>query len=152
MKKRPSTPTRSCLHCGAKFDVNPRIGRKHRFCSASECRAAAKRRSQGRWLSKPENAGYFKGPSNALRSRLWRAANPRRRRRKDGSRLRLFGGGLQRTLRSAGAQEMNERQLALFLGLVSILARSGEQESIAAKIREIMLAGEAVLRCAGGRR
>lgn len=134
------------MHCGTKFEVNPRIGHKHRHCAARECRAAAKRSSQKRWLSKPENVGYFRGPANALRARLWRAANPRRRSRTQRAAERLLSRELQASLKACGVQDMNDRQLALLLGVFSVLARSRAQESIAGRIRELMLAGYAVLR------
>jgi hypothetical protein len=32
------------------------------YCLASTCRAASKAASQARWLAKPENQDYFRGP------------------------------------------------------------------------------------------
>lgn len=146
MKRKRSNTHRHCHHCGKKFEVNPRIGSRHRHCAAPQCRRIAKRKSQERWLSKPENAGYFRGAANALRSRLWRAANPKRRPRGQRMAERLLSKELHAALKACGVQEMNDRQLALMLGVVSLLARSCAQESIAAKIRKLMLAGYAVLR------
>jgi len=49
---------------------------RQRYCAAPECRKASKRQSQARWLGKPGNADYFKGPSHVERVRRWRAAHP----------------------------------------------------------------------------
>ena len=137
---------RRCFNCGSQFEVNPRIGRKHRHCAAPACRRASKRTSQERWLRKPENAGYFKGPANALRAKLWRAANPKKRTQTQRTMQRLMDPALAAALKSCGVQDLNERHLALVLGLVSRLARGREQETIAREIRRLMFAGYAVLR------
>jgi len=126
--------------------VDPRLGNRHRYCSAPDCRKAAKRASQERWLSRPENANYFKGPANALRSKLWRAANPRKGKKPARPMQRLISPGLSATLQACGVQDLNERQLALVLGIVSALVRSRAQETIARRLRELMFAGYAVLR------
>jgi hypothetical protein len=59
---------------------------------------------------------------------------------------RLISPGLSATLEACGVQELNERQLALVLGVVSALARSRAQETIARRLRQLMFAGYAVLR------
>jgi hypothetical protein len=148
VKKRKSHRRRHsrCRHCSEQFVVDPRLGQRHRYCAAPDCRKAAKRASQQRWLSRPENASYFKGPANALRAKLWRAANPRRSKKPARSMQRLISPGLSATLEACGVQELNERQLALVLGVVSALARSRAQETIARRLRQLMFAGYAVLR------
>lgn len=145
MRKR-RTKSRACAHCGSKFPINARIGARHRHCSAPECRRASKRESQRRWLGKPENAGYFKGPANALRAKLWRAANPKKRPQTQRTIQRLMDSALAAALKSCGVQDLSERHLALVLGLVSRLARGREQETIAREIRRLMFEGYAVLR------
>ena len=51
--------------------------RRHQFyCSAAACRAASKAASQARWLAKPENQNYFRGPVNVARVQAWRARHP----------------------------------------------------------------------------
>lgn len=146
MRKRRFPPTRLCLCCGSKYEVNPRVGLRHRYCSRAECRREAKRASQKRWLNKPENAGYFKGASNALRARLWRAANPRKKKRRQKTVLQLMTPQLKAALKACGVQDLNEGSVALVLGAVSLLARSRVQETIARRIRQLMFAGYAVLR------
>ncbi|MEN9404073.1 MAG: hypothetical protein RL091_2776 [Verrucomicrobiota bacterium] len=149
VKNKPRANHGKCAHCGRKFPVNPRLGKRHRYCGYAECRRVAKAGSQQRWLNRPENSGYFKGPGNAMRVRLWRAANPKRK----GSNpqrvaQRFMTPRLSTALKACGVQDLNERQLALMLGMVSTLARTSVQEAIARKIRQLMFAGYAVLRTA----
>jgi hypothetical protein len=59
---------------------------------------------------------------------------------------RLIQPRLAAALKACGVQDLNERQLALMLGVVTTLARSGVQDVIARKIRQLMFAGYAVLR------
>ena len=147
MKKKPRAKQGKCAHCDRKFSLNPRLGKRHRYCGHAECRRMAKAESQRQWLSKPENSGYFKGSGNALRVRLWRAANPRPK-ASNPHRVaqRLMTPRLSAALKACGVQDLNERQLALILGVVSALARTSVQEAIARNIRRFMFAGYAVLR------
>lgn len=136
-----------CLSCSRHFLPDPRVGQRQRFCVKPECRRASQAASRVRWLSKPENAQYFKGPGNALRVKLWRAANPRPKKRSAQKVIqRLIEPGLATALKACGVQDLSERQLALVLGLVSALAHSDVQDVIARKIRRLMFAGYAVLR------
>lgn len=64
------------LHCNDPFAPDPRNRGRQLFCSKPVCRTASKRQSQARWLTKPENADDFKGPSNSDRVRQWRARHP----------------------------------------------------------------------------
>lgn len=143
--RNPAPTRRRCANCSTEFQIDPRIGTRHRYCDDPQCRAAAKRASQRKWLSKPENTGYFNGTANALRSKLWRASNPHRKRSCQ-KRGKICGKSLNVALRACGAQDMNRRQLALLVGLASSLARTREQETIAQELRRLMVTGHAVLR------
>ena len=120
---------------------------RHRYCHRPECRRASRTHSQTKWLNRPENAQYFKGPANALRAKLWRAANPRPNARSSRKEMqRLIQPRLATALKACGVQDLNDRQLALVLGLVSALAHSSVQDVIARRLRRLMFAGYAVLR------
>ena len=67
---------RKCKCCLKFFRPDPRNRRHQRYCSAPRCRAASKAGSQARWLAKPENHDYFRGPINVARVRRWRSGNP----------------------------------------------------------------------------
>jgi hypothetical protein len=67
---------RKCLNCGLYFDPDRRVGKRQRYCSAAPCRSASKAASAQRWLLKPQNRDYFRGPIHVARVRAWRAAHP----------------------------------------------------------------------------
>ena len=72
----PSSYQHECLHCKELFNPNTRNRWHQQFCTKSECRAASKRESQRRWLSKPANREHFRGADNVERVRQWRKAHP----------------------------------------------------------------------------
>jgi len=67
---------RKCRHCRRLFVPDPRNQNRQHYCSRLLCRKASKTASQKRWLNKPENRDYFKGPENVERVRAWRKKNP----------------------------------------------------------------------------
>ncbi len=80
---------RKCKCCLKLFRPDPRNRRHQSYCSAPACKAASKAASQARWLAKPENRDYFRGPLNAARVKAWRSRHPGywRKRRRDGPAL-----------------------------------------------------------------
>ena len=71
-----SAPLAKCLHCNELFHADCRNRTRQRYCAAAACRKASKAESQRRWLLKPENQDYFRGPQHVERVRLWRSKNP----------------------------------------------------------------------------
>lgn len=67
---------KKCLNCKDLFTPEPRNVTRQNYCRKPECRSASKKASQRRWLAKPENQNYFRGPENVKRVQLWREANP----------------------------------------------------------------------------
>ena len=67
---------RKCKCCHKLFRPDPRNRRHQIYCSAAACRAASKAASQARWLAKPENQNYFRGPVHVARVRTWRSRHP----------------------------------------------------------------------------
>jgi len=65
-----------CRCCREIFDVDVRNRGRQKYCPKASCRAAGKAARQRRWLKKPENQDYFRGPENVDRVRVWRAAHP----------------------------------------------------------------------------
>lgn len=55
---------------------DPRNARHQRYCGSAPCKAASKRASQEKWLAKPENQNYFRGPDAVARVKAWREAHP----------------------------------------------------------------------------
>ena len=67
---------RKCRHCRELFYPDPRSNGRQKFCSRPECQKASKTESQKRWLNKPENRNYFRGPENVARVQQWRKDHP----------------------------------------------------------------------------
>jgi hypothetical protein len=67
---------RCCANCHQPFRADARNAWHQQYCTAPACRAASKAASQRRWLAKPENRDYFRGPEHLQRVQLWRQAHP----------------------------------------------------------------------------
>jgi len=67
---------KKCRNCRKLFRPDPRNAKRQKYCHRPECRKASKAASQQRWLQKPENRDYFRGPENVERVQQWREANP----------------------------------------------------------------------------
>ena len=65
-----------CQNCRQLFVPDARNKGRQQYCSKPGCRKASKAASQKKWLGKPENKDYFKGPTNVERVRQWRQENP----------------------------------------------------------------------------
>ena len=65
---------RHCRHCGEKFTPERRNARHQNYCGALPCKAASKKASQTKWLSK--NPDYHHGPEAVARVQAWRQAHP----------------------------------------------------------------------------
>jgi hypothetical protein len=70
-----------CKHCRRLFVPDARNQGRQKYCSQSACQKASKIESQKRWLAKPENKNYFRGPENVLRVQQWREQHPGYRQR-----------------------------------------------------------------------
>ncbi len=145
-----------CLHCKEEQKSGPRNRGRQRYCAKEECRWASKAASQRRWLSRPENAGYFRGKENCERVKRWREANPKywQRGQKSGG-----GDALQEICPEQSAedkevavpgishalQEICQPQPALFVGLIAVLAGSALQDDIATTARRFVSRGRDIL-------
>ncbi len=63
---------RRCLSCQKLYYPHPRTRLLQKYCPELQCRAASKKASQHRWLHKPENRDYFRGPQHVSRVQAWR--------------------------------------------------------------------------------
>jgi hypothetical protein len=64
---------RKCKCCRRLFVPDPRNLRHQCYCSQPPYRAASKAASQARWLARPQNQDYFRGPDHVARVKDWRA-------------------------------------------------------------------------------
>jgi hypothetical protein len=161
-----------CLHCREFFVPCPNNRRTQRYCSKAECRKASKAVAQAKWLNKPQNRCYFRGPENVERVRRWREHHPgywRKKRSPPADALqdlapielsqiepvRLSEGGLiagdlaldeaPRPARAAALQDLASVQVPLLVGVVSLLVGDALQDRFAVFARQLVDRGKRVL-------
>jgi len=72
-----SLRTPFCPHCKASFIPAFCNIKRQKFCNGTpECTKASHRKSQDKWLNKPENQDYFRSKENVERVREWRKSHP----------------------------------------------------------------------------
>lgn len=150
---------RKCRSCGELFRADARNLRHQKYCSNAACRKASKVASQRRWLSKPENRDYFRGPAHCERVRAWRAAHPGYWRGRTVTRAVAVQEDCRAqpidtkkgsdTLVIPALQEVFAAQPLVLLGLIANLTGSALQEDIAESSRRLLRLGQDIL---GGRR
>ena len=153
MKPRPR-PKRRCVLCDRSFAINPRVGKRHRFCSRPACAKASRRAAQRQWLKKwqQEHGGesYFAGQKSLGNTPARPARHPdckKRTRRSKGARCGRFRltSKLAAVVRSVALQDTIDTVLALQIGLISRLTGAALQDTIARKMRALILRGNAIL-------
>lgn len=133
-----------CRNCNKLFKPEPRNAKRQRYCCKPECRKASKAASQRRWLQKPENRNYFRGPDNVKRVREWRKANPGYQRRQSAASQNALQDSLNakppennRNITSSGEtpsdalQDILAAQPFVLIGLLSNLTGLVLQDDIA---------------------
>lgn len=139
-QKDRSRSLRRCAHCGRPFAVDPRLGKRHRFCSRPACAQASRRTAQQKWLKRSTGKDHFCGWENVARVREWRKRHPQywqRTRRHQGRRSGKFRltRKLAAVLRCGALQDTIDRRLALEIGMISRLSGAALQDAIAREIR-----------------
>lgn len=148
-----------CPHCRELFRPDPRNRHHQRYCSKAECQRASKAASQRRWLDKPANREYFRGPAHVERVRCWRAAHPEYWRRPVQAPLPLQEVISAQATESAvktgflaevPLQELSTGQPLVLMGLIAHLTGAALQEDIARTTRGLRQLAEDILggRCA----
>jgi hypothetical protein len=161
-----------CFHCTEFFIPCPNNRRTQRYCSKAECRKASKIAAQAKWLNKPQNRCYFRGPENVQRVRRWREHHPgywRKKRPPPAGALQdlapielsqiepvtLNEGGLiaddcmvnepPRSPHFDALQDLASVQVPLLAGVVSLLVGDALQDRFAVFARELVDRGKRVL-------
>jgi hypothetical protein len=156
---------KKCRHCGKLFFPDPRNAKHQDFCGDPECRKASKSASQRKWLQKPENLDYFRGPENVRRVQEWRKGHPGYWRPKP----EIAADALQDPLNakpienkantthltSDALQDILIMQPAVLLGLIANFTGTALQDDIAVTVRSLQQLGQDILnpspRSKGGR-
>lgn len=145
---------RKCKCCLQLFRPDPRNWRHQRYCSARPCRAASKAASQGRWLAKPENQDYFRGPENAARVKAWRSRHPgygRKGRRKSSALQDVSAAqpvaptGKTDDFAGPPLQEVLSPQDAVLIGLIAHIVGTPLQDDIARAAGRLLRLGQDIL-------
>ncbi len=155
---------RKCLCCEEFFFPDCRNVGRQRYCSAPKCRRASKTASQAKWLSKPQNQDYFKGPTHVQRVRCWREAHPGYGQARSGRRRALqdplaaqvpdvieeFADRAQpaENAEVSALQDLLSPSKALLAGLIAQLCDVTLQDDIAATARRLLQRGQDLI--AGG--
>lgn len=161
-----------CHGCREFFVPAPNNRAIQCYCTEPECRKASKAAAQAKWLSKPENASYFRGAENVERVRQWRRKHPGRRRGKrsqeqDG--LQDFDpvqvvqpelviilekpvstgdsgeDSLSKALNCRWLQDFVDVQVPLLAGVISMIHGDGLQDSFEGFARQLVERGQRVL-------
>jgi hypothetical protein len=145
---------RKCKCCRKLFRPDPRNRRHQYYCSAPACRAASKAASQARWLAKPENQNYFRGPVHVARVQAWRSGHPGYWRKgrhtdpalQDVSRVQP-NSSTDKTDDLAGSplQEVLSAQPAVLIGLIAHLVGTPLQDDIVRTADRLLRLGKDIL-------
>jgi hypothetical protein len=150
MKNPHRKSTRCCAQCGQAFSINPRLGRRHRYCAKLACQRVRRAANLRRWLKRNGGRSYYRGQANGDRVRHWRAAHPGYWRRGRHAKAAKFGAVASKRLAAAARlvalQNSIDADLALKIGLISELMGTALQDSIAKHLRRLILRGYAILR------
>ena len=146
---------RKCLCCGDFFAPDHRNVGHQRYCCKSACRKESKAQSQRRWLKRPENQNYFRGPENRQRVKDWRKAHPGYWRKKKSSMqvpLQDFfqaqvahNEELIPRVTSDALQDLFSMQPAVVVGLISMMTGSALQEDIVSTVGVLVRKGRDIL-------
>jgi len=145
---------RKCLCCQEFYLPDHRNLRHQRYCSKPACRKESQAQSQRRWLQRPENQNYFRGPENSQRVKDWRKRHPGYWRKKTPVQVALQedcqeqlppNEGVSSEKRSAALQEVFLMQPAVVVGLISMMTGHSLQEDIVATARVLLRKGRDIL-------
>lgn len=143
-----------CRRCKKFFKPDHRNRNRQEYCKAPGCRKASKAASQRKWLQKPENENYFKGPINTKRVQDWRKQNPgywKRSRLQDHAlqdRLKAQPSEIHKdnaNFKNIALQDLLNVQPAVIIGLISNLIGSPLQDDIAKTLSRMQQSGQDIL-------
>lgn len=147
---------RKCGCCNEFFRPDYRNGHHQVYCSTEACRRASKAASQRRWLNKPANRDYFRGPENTQRVQEWRKRHPGYwRKQSSASKSDITSSPSAanadqsscnvRAQSSPALQDVCLLQDPVVIGLISMVTGSTLQEDIASTARRLQARGRDIL-------
>ncbi len=146
---------KKCRHCHILFVPDPRNTNRQQYCRKPECRKASKAASQKRWLQKPDNRNYFRGPDNVQRVQQWRKDNPGYWRQKpktnsDALQDPLNQQHIEKTYNNpdftdSALQDLLNPQPSVIIGIIAQLTGYALQDDIAMAARRMQQFGDDIL-------
>jgi hypothetical protein len=142
-----------CRNCRCLFVADPRKKEKHYYCTKPECRKASKTASQKKWLTKPENRNYFRGPDNVKRVQRWRKKNPgywKRPKKSVALQDQLLSQAFETIgnndkLETTALQDLLTAQPPVIIGLIANLTGTTLQDEIASTLVRMQQSGQDIL-------
>jgi hypothetical protein len=151
----PGIKRKKCLNCKTLFIPDARNVKRQRYCLKPQCRKASKAASQKRWLEKPENRDYFRGPENVQRVRHWRKQNPEYWRRPSKTSVVALQEPLKEQpvektdncfeFTSNALQDLLTSQTSVLIGIIAQLTGYALQDDIAMAARRMQQFGNDIL-------
>ena len=140
------------------FIPEPRAAGRQKYCRRSACREISHLTSQERWLRNKKGRAYHTGSVSISRTQDWRKKHPHYWRR--GTHAAAAVNRSPRDLRAvladyfskdscAALQDSWPPQVVAFVGLIGWLRGDALQDTIAADIDQIMVAGNDLLLAMG---
>jgi hypothetical protein len=146
-----------CRHCRRLFIPDYRNRNSQKYCKKAECRNASKAASQKKWLHKPENKDYFRGPENIQRVREWRRRHPGYWKPKNASKAIALQEPLtaqqadnkkdNHEFAECALQDLLKAQQPIIIGLISNFIGSALQDDIAETLLRMQQSGQDILYC-----
>jgi len=150
---------RKCKCCRRLFRPDPGNRRHQRYCSARRCRRASKAASQARWLARPENHDYFRGPVHLVRCQAWRARHPGYWRKVSRPQTASKDVPLPQDVDPVGKmgvfartplQDLLTAQGAVLIGLIAHLVGTPQQEDLVRTTDRLLRLGQDILAVSRG--
>ena len=136
------------------FIPEPRAAGRQKFCHRSACREISHATSQERWLKNKKGRAYHTGPVAVSRMQDWRKEHPQYWRRASSASARVKRGlrdlptVLGEFFRKDSGDALRDSwppQVVALVGLIAWLRKDASQDTIAADIDQIMVAGNNLL-------
>jgi len=144
---------KKCRHCRRLFVPDPRNINKQIYCRKPECKKASKIAGHRKWLNKPENKDYFKGPEHVERVKEWRKKNPGYWKRSNPQTALQDHLNVQDTentgnndrFNAIALQDLLLEQPPVIIGLISNFIGSPLQDDIATTLLAMQQSGQDIL-------
>jgi hypothetical protein len=138
--------TRHCTYCGQCFDVNPRLGKRHRYCSKTECARVSHCVAQQKFSKNGGYGSHYTSKDNVNDVRSWRQRNPgywkRKRRSKQPKAVKfVLTKDLSAALRYVALYDTIDTRLALEIGLIPRRTDHALYDTIAKEVLRLIMRG-----------